>query len=371
MITTNHRVRFAENNMIKDSSVLSFSSALSDFPFSNVYNEERSKVWKPSGCFEITDANNKLNFFDSAYRTVTIENGKYTSPSELASHIQTLMNTVSSGYTVTYETNFKFKFVRATNFLLRLSVATNSIFPTLGFSGIIDINGTSLEAESVSIHTSEWATFDFGFAASVDFIAMVGNVDEIFSLSPTARIKVYANNILDFTSPAFEKTLSRFDSGVFNFIDDDDSSFRYWKVEIIDKTNNLGPEGISISNLYLGDYQTLQSRNIENGFVQTFVDKSEKYETITGRTFYDKKPKYKTFDSCSLGYLEKSDRIMFETMFQKLGVTTPFYIAIDPKTNFSNDTSDLTKLVTFNSDPQIRHIIRDIFSISLSLKESV
>lgn len=371
MITNNHRIRFAENNMIKDSSVLSYSSALDSFPFSNVYNSERSKAWKPSGCFEITNLNNKLNFFDNAYRTVTIKNGKYTSPTELATHIQTLMNTVSSGYTVTFDNDFKFKFTKATNFLLRLSVTTNSIFPTLGFSGIIDINGTSLKAESVSNHTSEWAIFDFGFAASIDFLAMIGNIDEIFTLSPTAQIKAYANNILDFSTPALEIALNRFDSGVFNFIDNEDSAYRYWKIEFIDKTNNLGPEGFTISNLYLGDYQTLQSRNIENGFVQNFLDKSEKYEAESGRMFFDKKAKYKTFDSCSLGFLEKSDRIMFEEMFQKLGISEPFYVAFDPKGNFTNDISDMTKFVNFNSDPQIRHIIRDIFSISLSLRESI
>jgi len=123
--------------------------------------------------------------------------------------------------------------------------------------------------------------------------------------------------------------------------------------------------------LYLGDYQTLESRNLENGFTQTFMDKSTKYESESGALFFDKKPKFKSFDDISLGYLDKTDKKMFNTMFQKLGVSSPFYISLDPTGCFTDDLDELTKFVVFNSEPQYKHVIRDIFSISTSFKECV
>lgn len=372
MITNNHRIRFAENNQISATNWTYYSSSHDQFQFTNLFKEERSKVWRPSGAFKIDSTNDKIYFFDLTPRTATIDQGVYASPTLLAAEIQSKMNAVSSGFTCTYESSFKFKISRATNFVLALSNQTNSLMPTIGITSPDNTPAiTSILSDNVTIHTSEWATFDFGFAFDVSFIAIVGNVDEIFTLSPTAIIKVYANNLNDFENPAFERTLTRYDSGVFNFIDDVDSSYRYWKIEIIDKHNPLGPEGLVIANLYLGDYQTLQSRNIENGFTQTMNDKSEKFEAQSGSLFFNKRPKFRTYDSMSLGFIEEEDRMMFEEMFQKLGLSTPFYISIDPRSNFTTGLNQLTRLVTFNSEPQIRHVIRDIFTISLSLRESV
>lgn len=371
MITGNKRIRFCENNFVESSTVTGFSSELASFPFSNLYLDERTKLWKPSGCFEISGINNKLHINDGADKTATISVGKYATPNSLATEIQTQLNTVSSGFTVTYESTYKFKIARGSSFTLRLSVLTDSIAPSMGFNSVIDITGLSALADSVAIHTSEWVTFDLGFAASVDFIAMIGPIDEIFTLSPTASIKAYANNINDFSAPALVKTLTRLDGGVMNFIDDADSSFRYWKIEIIDKDNYRGPQCFAIGNLYLGDYQTLTSRNLENGFTIEYQDNSIKTEAESGALFFDKKPKTRNFGGMSLGYLSREDKKTFTDLFQKLGLSTPFYISLDPTGCFSDNLDELTIYCRFDSEPQARHVIRDVFSISISATEVV
>lgn len=371
MITTNHRVRFCENNFITSSTVLDFSSEMSEFPFLNVHNQERTKVWKPSGYFEITTSNNKLYINDGSDKTATITTGEYATPVILASQIQTQLNSISSGFTVSFTNAFRFSITRSSSFTLKLSTTTNSIASTIGHTSLLDFTGLSRTGDIIANHTSEWSTFDFGYAAPVDFISIIGPIDEIFSLSSTATVTIKGNNILDFSSPAFTKTLTRYDGGVFNFIDDVDSSYRYWKLEIIDKTNINGPSFISVGNIYMGDYQTLSSRNIENGFTQTYNDKSIKQESESGSLFFDKRSKFKTFDSVSLGFLDRSDKKMFDEMFQKLGMTENFYISLDPTGAFTDDLDELTKYVVFNSEPSYRHVIRDIFSISISMRECV
>lgn len=371
MITTNKRLRFCENNFIDSVSVMDYSSQLTAFPFSNCYLEERTKIWKPSGYFNITATTCKLYINDGSDKTATIAVAEYTTPDLLATEIQTQLNAVSSGFTVTFETTFKFKIARTSSFTLKLSTTTDSIASTIGFTSLVDVTGTSATASVIAIHTSEWATFDLGTAKSVDFIAIIGPVDEIFSLSSTATITAKANSINDFATPAYTKTLTRYDGGVMNFIDDVDSSYRYWKIEIVDKTNILGPQCFSIGNIYLGDYQTLSSRNLENGFNYVFKDRSIKQESESGALFFDKKPKYASLEGVSLGYIEHDDRIMFNTMFQKLGVSTPFYVSLDPTGCFTDDLDELTKFVVFDSEPNFRHIMRDIFSISISMRECV
>jgi len=372
MITENKRVRFCENNYVDANSILDFSSEMTDFPFSNSYTDERSKVWKPSGYFKITSSNNKIYFNDGlSDQEVTITIGEYATPQLLASEIQTRLNDVMVGFTVSYGANFKFVISNTSEVTLKLSITTNSIAETLGYTSQVDSFAYTFYADVISVHTSEWATFDLGYEASVDFVAMVGNVDEIFTLSSTAQVVLYGNNVLDFDTPAFTKQLTRFDGGIMNFIDDADSSYRYWKIEIIDPTNVNGNQCFSISNLYLGDYQTLQSRNLENGFTVSFEDKSKTYEAESGSKFFDKKAKFKKFDGMSLGFLDKTDKKMFDTMFQKLGISTPFYISIDPTGCFTDELDELTKLARFSSSPSYQHIIRDIFSIKISIEECV
>lgn len=371
MITDNKRVRFCENNFIDSSIVMDFSSELAEFPFSNSYLSERTKLWKPSGYFKIENSNSFIHINDGSNKNVQITVGEYQSPTLLASEIQTKLNSISSGFTVEFTTSFKFKISRTSSFTFRVDNVLNSIAQTIGFVSLVDYVGSSLTAERISNHTSEWATFDFGYAASVDFVAIIGPVDEIFTISPTAEVKIYANNINDFTSPAFTKTLTRYDAGIINFIDDYDSSFRYWKIEIKDANNINGPQCFSIGNIYIGDYQTLESRNLENGFTQTFGDKSEKYEAESGALFFDKRQKIKSFEGISLGYLNKTDKKMFDSMFQKLGLSESFYVSLDPTGCFTDDLDELTRFVRFNSEPQYRHIVRDIFSISTSFSECV
>ena len=114
----NPYIKFMTNNLGNLASVITFSSEKSSNPFTNSLNQIRSKTWQPSGCFEITDLNNKI-YVDTL--TITLTNAKYSTATALATHIQTQLNASSSGWTVAYTSN-KFVLSNTGTKTLKLSV---------------------------------------------------------------------------------------------------------------------------------------------------------------------------------------------------------------------------------------------------------
>lgn len=99
------QAKFMWNNFAaQPETTKTFSSQASGYPFTNVVDPLRSRVWRTAGNFTITDANNKIYIDDGAGKTVTLTNGNYTAAT-LASHIQAQLNAASSGWTVAYTSN--------------------------------------------------------------------------------------------------------------------------------------------------------------------------------------------------------------------------------------------------------------------------
>lgn len=368
-ITTNCNVRFLDNNYAEDATT-TYSSQLTAYLFSNALNKFRSRIWKPAGNFTITSSNNSIYINDGSNKTITLTSGNYTY-STLASHIQTQLNTSSTLWTCTYSsTTFKFTIAHTGSATLRFTQTTNAVWSTLGYLGSSDVAGTSWVADAQRNHTSEYITFDLTTNPEITAFCLIGPLEKIFTISPTATLKLYANNINDFTAPALTTTLSRTDGGIFQFMDDiADSAYRYWKFELIDLDNPLGPEGFEISHVYLGDYTTLTNRNISRGFQKSFIDNSESLESESGALFFNEKIKYLTLDNMDMIQLSKEDRATLENVFNINGKHTPFYISVDPRLEISNSIDELTRYVIFNQDFKLNHIISDRFNLSFSVRE--
>lgn len=371
----NHRIRFMDNNFAElISSSITESSELSSFPFSNAINKFRSKVWKPSGHFLIESAvNDKIYINDGTDRTITLTAATYTTPASLASHVQTQLNASSSGWTVSYSTTtYKFTITRSSAGTLRYSQTTEAAWSTLGYTGSTDVIATSFVADEQRNHTSEFAVFDLGYAATITFFAAIGPLDEVFGISSAATIKLQANNLPQWSSPPLDLTLTRYDGGLFRFLDDqEDTGYRYWRFYYEDKYNPLGPEGISIGHIYLGDYTTFSNREVGHGYEKVINDPTNVSVSENGALYFDQKTKFSTFDGVSLEVLERDNKDYLETLFQAKGIHTPFYVSIDPLGNYTDSIDELTKYVVFADAPRFRHIYRDMFSTSLKLRELV
>jgi hypothetical protein len=362
MTTRNYRLRFCDNNFAElISSSISYSSQLSAFPFSNSINKFRSRVWKPSGHFLISDSNNKIYINDGSNKTITLTNAAYTTPALLASHIQTQLNASSSLWTVTYDSagaTYKFRIQRSSSGTIRLSQTTNACWNTLGYTLATDQTGLSFWAQEQRNHTEEYAIFDLGYNASITFFAMIAPLDEVFSISTSATVKLMGSNLNQWTNPPLEETLNITDQGIYRFLDDlDDTAYRFWKISIVDHNPN-GPEGISIGH-------------ISTGFTRVSIDPSLINESESGVLHFDRKTQYTSFEVSSIQNLDRTDKDALDAMYNRLGKITPFYISYDPTNAVTTNIEELTKYVVFNQEPKFTHIVNDIFSMSLAVREVV
>lgn len=376
MITTNNRIRFCENNFARlISASIDFSSELAAFPFTNCINPFRSRSWKPSGCFIITaGSNDKIYINDGSNKTITLTAGEYDTPTLLASHIQTKLNASSTNWVVAYNTlsgDYSFKITHTGSATLRLTQTTEAVWDTIGFTTLSDLVGTSFLADQQRNHTEEYAVFDLGYNASISFFAMIGSLDEVFTISNNATITLMGSNLNQWNAPPYTTSIPISDKGAMKFLNDEDTAYRFWKVIIQDKQNPEGPEGISIGVLYLGDYVTLDNTNYSIGFDNSDVDPSSVAISESGVLHYDAKTKYSAISGGGVDVLFRSDKDRLKAMFEYLGLTTPFFVSIDPLLLTTSTIEELTKYVVFASEPKFTHIINDLYSVSLDFREVI
>ena len=374
--TENCRMRFLYNNFAElITSSIDFSSELSSFPFTNVINRFRSKLWIPSGAFIIDSTNDQIYINDGADKTVSLTNATYTTPALMATHIQTQLNASSANWTVTHNNvagTYKFIISNSGSVTLRLSQTTNAAWTTLGYKLSTDQTGTSFTADEQRNHYPyEYATFDMGFNAPITFFALIGPLDEVFTLSDAANVTLKANNLnQNWDSPPFSQTITRQDGGLFRHLTDySDTSYRYWRIEIEDMYNPLGPEGLKFGHLFIGDEYTFTANNLSEEFQKIITDPSTRQESDNGTLYFNKRTKYTSFDNMVVRYTDKTVRKELEDIFDLLGTTTPFYISLDPTLNISTKLEEFTKYVVFETPPQFNHVFRDLFTVAFRLRE--
>jgi hypothetical protein len=333
MSSRNFRTRFLHNNLAAaDGSVVTASSALSTFGVANAFNAFRFKRWIAAGCFIVTASNKTIYINDGTDKTVTLTEGSYTYTT-LASHVQTKLNASSSSWTCSYATTggnaFRFRIGRsAGTAILRYSQTTNAAWSMLGYTGTIDASvGTGTNADEVRCHTSETVTIDYGAAKQTRAFAMIGPAGELFCLPDTATLTLKASNSNTSTAPwgasyDLAWTITPEDDGAWKMLDDEaetDTTYRYWQIEYADQTNPLGPESFEICQIFLGDYITPLSRNLNNGIERELIDPSVFGESENGTLFFRRRTKYWSYAGMAFQYVNGDDRAELERLFSELG----------------------------------------------------
>lgn len=363
------KIRFMNNNYLERS--FTYSSQLAGFPATNAHNTSRSKIWKPAGNFEITSSNNLLYINDGSNKTVTLTAASYLY-STLASHIQTQLNAASSGWTCTYSSSTgKFTITRSSSATLRITQTTSAVWDTIGFTGTSDLTALTFIADAQRNHTSEWIQCDVGVPQLATFCALLSGIDEVFTLSETATVKLRANNIDYWVSPPVDITIPVTDLGCFYFFDDlVTDSYRYWRIEIIDRGNYNGPEGIEVAYGYIGDHTTITTSNIASGFNQELSDPSITMQSENGALFVEVKPRYLTIANCGIQLLSGSEQREIQQLFYDLGVRNPFLVSIDPGTEVTAALEELTRFVIMTRPPRFDHVFRTYYNIDFEMREA-
>lgn len=368
-VTTNHRIRFAENNLASTTYLTNTPGYLTGYSYTNIFDTNRSKKWISNHNFTIDDTNNKIYINDGSDKTITLTNANYTGTT-LATHIAAKLNASSANWSCSYSlTTYRFTISNTGSVTLKLATTTSSTWNTLGYLLVADQTGTSFVGQAPRIHSEESFYFDFGVARPIDFIALISPINEPFGISSGAIITLYGSNLNFFSSPAVTINIPVYETGAFKFVDDVFSTYRYWKLKIYDPMNTTGY--VSFSHLYLGDYLTITQSNVANGFVEVQNDLTSQSPMESGKIYFDQGNQYLEFNSLSIGVITLEDKDAILRMWKQLGRSTPFYLSLDPTAVVSTDVSDVTKFCYFNEQPIFTQIIRDIWSVSFSAREVI
>jgi hypothetical protein len=352
--------------------VCSVSSELTDFEKDNLFNDQRTLLFKFKGNFEITTSNRYLYFNDGADKTATLTVGNYTAAT-LATHIQTQLNAVSSNFTVTYSTpTYKFTIAKTASFQLSLSESTDDVWDTIGWVTSGDLTGSSsYTSEEMRIHTDEWIKFSFAGQTDVGFVGLVSDLNNAIDISEYASVTLQGNNSDIWTSGsvAYETTLTRTTNGLFKFIDTETRQYQFWRIKFVDRTNPLGPN-LSFGYCYIGTFTNF-SHNIDVGFSASRVDNSSVFRSDGGTLYFDSKVKNLALGNLRIAFLTADDKLSLETLFSEKGITSPFFISLDPQLAVSSGLDEFTKFVRFGSNISMNHIINSYYQCSFELVEAI
>jgi len=364
------------NNQLATEANAFASSEASGFPLYPIFESTRSNVFKFGGHFEIGSTNKFIYANDGSDFSVSIDEGSYNYLT-LAAKIETQMNLISSNWVCSYNvlTN-KFILNRTTGTkILRVSQSNNAIWDTIGFIGSIDEIAPD-EADVARIHTSEYIEIDLGTSANqIGFIGAIGAMDELFSISNAAVVTIKGHNVLDdWATPAFSKVWEYNQAGIMQFLDDDvgtDTGYRYWRLEIVDRTNSLGPEGITFSHFHIGTYLTLNNRNVNTGFSKEIIDPSLEQTSEDGTQYFSRRTKYLSITGTSINYMDSGDREEMELLYQNFGKHKPLFVSLDPTLCISADISEMTRFMGFTEVPRFEHFRQNIYSMIFQMREAI
>lgn len=346
-----------------------FSSEVTSFEFANALTSDRTDFWKFDSYFLIDATNNKLYINDGSNKTITLTVGSYTGTT-LAAHIQTQLNASSTNWTVSYTSSWAFRIQRTSSATLRLSEDTEAIWETIGFISGADTAGTDLNANEQRNHWPyQWIKCDFGFRANIGFFAIIGALPDQSPISTFGRVTIEASNIDDFDSPDLSIEAETTDEGIFGFIDGIDNKYRFWRIKIFDPYNLEGPSP-SIGQIYLGEYETINARDISSGFDKTIVDRTESTEAESGKLYFDVKDKYNEINNVNFNLLLRDGKEQLIKLFSQVGIHEPFYISIDPTGKISDSLKDMTHYVYFESNPTFTHLFHEYFNASMAFREA-
>jgi hypothetical protein len=241
----------------------------------------------------------------------------------------------------------------------------------LGYTSGVDTNGTSWLADEQRNHTAERYVLDFGLSMSPTFFAVIGLIDEAFTVSNAAAVKLKFNNVPDlWDSPALSITLTRTDYGIMEHLDSNTIEYRYACFEIVDRLNPLGPEGFKLGRIWIGDHVEISTSNIDIGFSKTNEDLSKPSESESGVKYYRVRPKRRTIKSGEIKLLSASERREFQESFEVIGVGTSFFVSLDPMLEVSETIDEMTFYGNFTDPPELEHVIRDFYNIRFEIEEA-
>lgn len=374
-LDTGGQIRFMSENLLNTGvKKVDKSSEDPNFPYSNALNNFRSRPMKFTGRFQVISTNNTIYFYSAGINyTATIASAEYQTRAAVAIAIQTALNAQLAGWTVTWNsTERKFSFTGPIHFFY-LDNPINAAWDLMGFVSVLPTAyGTIRFAEEPRMHYPyEFITWDFGYHPEMGFFALIADSSKPLNISSMANIVIEASNTAGVDNWAtigasISISPQRTDKGIFQFFDDGDYRYRFWRLRIED---NFSPNEIEIGNLYLGEFNKFKEHYNDQGASVSSDDRSYISESESGQVYAFLKAKQKTYDGISMKYFNPDDKDFLSDIFDRYGIRAPFYVSVDPKLEISNSLDDTTFFCKFVDAPKYTHVFGNLYNSDFKLKE--
>lgn len=370
--------RFLTYNYI-DSEILANYSATSESvsnPIENAFNRvRRSKTWRSAGFFKVDNTNNKIIFREvdaGSLITATLAIGEYTSIDAFRSQVQTAMNTAATAaITVTHD-NGRFRLAsNGSYFSLVCSDVNFTSISILGFNNVDRTGALTYVADEIRCaYPNERIVFDMGVATNPSVFCMTAKRNTPIGISADAVIKIEGNPTNNWDAPAYSQTLV-YDDEVISLFSNDGlhtDAMRYWSIKFEDiKSPNLFVE---IGSFFLGNYFNPQRGQVQYPWSNKYIDRTETYLSEGGQSFSDVLEQTAEYDVEWLG-LQKTDVEEFRNIFEIYGLGRPFWVSMDTEETFSTNKNRRIVFCKFISEPQIKLISPDNFTLSCTIREEL
>lgn len=358
------------------------SSEQAAFPALNIYNKQRrSKVWRSNGYWEILSGDNTIVFQETTAvdLTATVAAGEYNSSTAFFAAVKAALEAAgASTYTVSADAiTGKIKIVSdgaggGGILTLRWTHANSAdMAAIMGFDTASDqIGFLTYYADELKINTSEWVKWDFGISTNPKALVLIGQRNMPIKITPNAVIKLQGNETDIWTSPSYETTLVYNDQAMTVFDDAGlhTEALRYWRLLILDQSNANGY--VEIGSAYLGDIYMPTRGSPQFPLAIGEVDRSENVFSEGGQTYADIKEKTQVF-SVDYKLLTKEEREMLSAIFDKVGKSVPFFVAIDNNSMFSTVPQLMVRFVKFEEEPTSTLETPNNYSFNVKLREEL
>ncbi len=367
-------MRFLTTNLVTETeTVLTASSANSNFPVSNLKNPLRSKRWRSSGTFIVDATNNKIDFKESgggAELHSTITSGTYTATS-LAAEIKTQLEVSGAEtYTVSWSQTSGLWTIASSGAYLSIlnntgvNQAVSILKVILGFPNTDKTGALTYTGSEIAIHTIESIVFDMITAQDISSVVLLWPKEDGINLSSDAVVTIQANATNVWTSPTVSQVLtidntyetaSHFFSSV--------QSYRYWRLTVVDPKNT--DLYVELGMVWIGENNTFSEP--ENGFVFNVTDNSIVSRTQFGHEYVDEYPLITTLEF-SYNYLRYSVVQALENAFRSNGSKKPVMIVFD-ETETVFDKDHFLIYGKMDKTFSLKHISYDMFSGGIKITE--
>jgi hypothetical protein len=241
----------------------------------------------------------------------------------------------------------------------------------LGFNTAEEDTGAlTYTADSLTIHTEEWIKWDFGISTLPKAFCLIGERNLPIKITPSATIKLEANETDEWSSPTSSTTLTYNDDVIYTVSSTGlwTEALRYARLYISDIDNAAGY--VQIGGLFLGDYFAATRGTVQYPFSGEYVDSSTTTFSEGGQSFSDAREKTEVFNISWFG-LTVAEKEEIDTLWLSLGISNPFFVQFDPDAAFSSAGNKLIRFVKFQGPPSYQLVSPGNYACSMALREEL